>query len=117
MDLRIRLKIARESKGLSQYALANAIGESQSTLASWENGKAMPRAKTLIRLADYLSISLDYLCGRSNVPERMDDKSEELLLVPKERELILAYRALPDLQKEMIHRQLNLSEEKATNSK
>lgn len=106
MDLRIRLKEIRENKGLSQYALATAIGESQSTLASWENGKAMPRANTLIRLADFLNVSIDYLCGRSNVPEMVDEQNIGLTLTAKEKRLVMAYRVLPDMQKQMIDRQL-----------
>ena len=110
MEFRIRLKEVRENKGLSQYALASALGESQSTLASWENGKAMPRANTLIGLAQYLGVSLDYLCGRSNVPEIVDEQNVGLTLTSKEKRLVMAYRGLPDMQKEMINRQLGHDE-------
>lgn len=112
MDLRIRLKEVRENRGLTQQALADALEESQSTLASWENGKAMPRAKTLIRLADYLSMSLDYLCGRSNIAEIVDDSSVGLTLTPEEREVVLAFRTLHPLQREMVLRQLGIPTEK-----
>jgi transcriptional regulator with XRE-family HTH domain len=108
MDLRIRLKEVRENQGLTQLALAKAIEESQSTLASWENGKAMPRANTLIRLADFLHVSLDYLCGRSNMPEIIDEQSIGLTLTTREKRLVMAYRTLPDMQKEMIDRQLEV---------
>lgn len=111
MEFRIRLKEVRENKGLSQYALASAIGESQSTLASWENGRAMPRANTLLKLAKHLGVSLDYLCGLSNVPEMADEQNVGLTLTTKEKRLIMAYRALPDMQKEMIDRQLEITKD------
>ena len=108
MDLRIRLKEVRENKGLSQQALASAIGESQSTLASWENGKSMPRANTLLKLVNYLDVSLDYLCGRSELKEIITNDNIELSLSDKEKKLILGYRKLAEAQQEMVDRQLVL---------
>ena len=54
-------------KGCSQVELANAVGSYRSTVASWLDGKSVPNAYMLKALADYFSVSADYLLCSSNV--------------------------------------------------
>ena len=60
----IRLKELREREKLSQQALANILGVSQSTVGMWESGKNKPEHETLIHIAEYFQTSLDYLVGK-----------------------------------------------------
>jgi transcriptional regulator with XRE-family HTH domain len=48
----------RERRGLSQEALAEAAGITQSTLSRMERGQAQPDAYTLRRLAEALGVSV-----------------------------------------------------------
>lgn len=49
---------------ISQYALAKKLGISQSTICNWLNGKKEPSIESLWKLADYFSVSIDYIVGR-----------------------------------------------------
>ena len=48
----------------TQQELEKTLGISQKTLSNYENGKTDPDIKTLIQIADYFNVSLDYLCNR-----------------------------------------------------
>lgn len=58
-----RLKELRIQKGLGQNKLAELLGLSNSSISYWENGKQEPNASALFKLADYFSVSVDYLLG------------------------------------------------------
>ena len=61
MSFSEKVKHSREVRGLTQQQLADAIGTSQRTIASYEAGVSMPRATTLFKLAEALGVSTDYL--------------------------------------------------------
>lgn len=62
--LAIRLKELRLSHVIPQKIFANEIGVARSTYACYETGKNEPDIYTLIKIADYYKVSLDYLVGR-----------------------------------------------------
>ena len=66
---RFRLKELREEAHVSQAQLARAIGVSQSTVGMWESGRSVPEYKTLLRVADYFDVSVDYLSAKSSVKD------------------------------------------------
>ena len=53
-------------RGIKSYRLAEASGCNKTALNNWLYQRRMPSAKDLIRLADYMNLSLDYMLGRSN---------------------------------------------------
>ena len=59
-----RLKELRFEKGLTQKELAEQIGIKRNTYSDWENGKTEPSFENLVKLADLLDVSLDWLFGR-----------------------------------------------------
>lgn len=59
-----RLKTLRKEKKLTQKELAEQIGIKQNSYSDWENGKTEPSFENLIKLADLLEVSLDWLFGR-----------------------------------------------------
>ena len=65
-----RLKILRLSRNISQESLAKALRKSKSAISMMESSQSSATADTLIALADYFDVSLDYLVGRSDNPER-----------------------------------------------
>ncbi len=64
MVFRNRLKQLREQRGLSQKDLADFLGMTRQAVAYYESGKREPNINTIIKLADYFSVSADYLLGR-----------------------------------------------------
>jgi len=61
-----RLKTIRKLRGYSQEDLAEKINTTKSTISNYENGHSSPSADTLIRLADVLNTTTDYLLGRTD---------------------------------------------------
>ena len=59
-----RLKELRLKKGLTQTELGEKVGVKQNTFTNWEKGKREPSFENLIKLADLLEVSLDWLFGR-----------------------------------------------------
>lgn len=55
------IKELRESRGLKQEELASVFGLKRTTVSSWEVGKSKPDADTLVEIAQYFNISIDYL--------------------------------------------------------
>lgn len=60
----MRLKELRNENKLNQSDLARIIKTSQQNYNRYENEKVEPDIKTLIKLANYYNVSLDYLCDR-----------------------------------------------------
>lgn len=65
-----RLKDLRLSQNLSQAALGEIIGIKAQAINDMEHGRIKTTLDRAIALADYFNVSLDYLCGRSDNPER-----------------------------------------------
>jgi len=61
-----RLVCLRKEKGLSQNAVAKEIKVAPRAYQNYEYGAAEPRLSTLIRIADFYGVSLDYLAGRTD---------------------------------------------------
>lgn len=60
-----QIKELRLEKGISQQALAKAIGVSQKAIDYWERGINEPKASYIVLLADYFCVSADYLLCRT----------------------------------------------------
>ncbi len=60
-----RIKELRNEKGISQQTLAKAIGVSQKAIDYWERGVNEPKSSYIVLLADYFSVTTDYLLCRT----------------------------------------------------
>ncbi len=49
----------REERGWSQEHLARRLGVHQVTISKWEHGVAVPRPRTLLRLADLFGVPVE----------------------------------------------------------
>ena len=70
MQLSDALKRSRKLKKTTQKQAAAAAGVTEAMYQFYEYGKNEPTARVLIALADYFDVSLDYLVGRSEDPQR-----------------------------------------------
>lgn len=57
-----------EKRGTSKK-LSEATGISTGNISDWRTGKSKPGAEALIKIADYLDCSVDYLLGRTDNPQ------------------------------------------------
>lgn len=60
--------------------IAKNIGLSTATATKWKNG-AIPNGEVLIKIADYLNCSTDYLLGRTSYPHTVqaDENGQPLI--------------------------------------
>lgn len=84
----LRLKDLRLGMGLSQSDMANKLGITRQAYNFYENGKREPDFKTIIFIADFFSVSIDYLIGRPFNAQMPDDcLQREKILIKKYRQL------------------------------
>lgn len=62
------LKLLRKNKGYTQIAVQMKTGIEQALLSKFENGERIPPTETLMRLADFYNVSIDYILCRTNNP-------------------------------------------------
>lgn len=63
------LRKLRKEKGLSQIAVQMQTGIEQALISKYENGERVPPTETLIQLADFYGVSMDYIMGRTDRKE------------------------------------------------
>ena len=70
MNLSDALRRFRKHANITQKQAAQGANASERVYQDYEYGKVIPSATVLIALADSFDVSLDYLVGRSDDPER-----------------------------------------------
>ena len=66
--MEIRLKELRAQRGISQIKLAMDLNVNQNSISRYESGLREPDYNTLIKIADYFKVSIDYLLYRTENP-------------------------------------------------
>lgn len=103
-----RIKDSRKKRGLTQDGLALKIKEkmntetkmNKTTISNYETGYSSPSNELLVVISDVLSVSVDFLLGRSDDPELNAVQYTELR---KEfNELIDALEKMPKEKQDML---------------
>ena len=71
-----KLTRLRKREGLSQEALAEALGVSRQAVSRWEQGTALPDAAKLLPCARYFSVSVDWLLDDDQAWEELTDSNK-----------------------------------------
>jgi transcriptional regulator with XRE-family HTH domain len=58
-----RLKELRQENGIGQVELAQKLGVSKGVISLWENGLREPNMNSLILIAKFFEVTIDYLVG------------------------------------------------------
>lgn len=66
-NMHFRLKELRKNRKISQLKLAMDLNMNQNTISRYENMEREADYETLIKIADYFHVTLDYLLGRDSV--------------------------------------------------
>lgn len=85
-----RLHVARRARRLTQTALSEQSGIGPSMLSLAENGKRTLSFKNLIKLADALDVSTDFLLNRTENPNTSMDADADLMLSSWEQTVLQA---------------------------
>lgn len=59
-----KLKELRKDKKLTQQQISDILNVKQNTYSQWENDINEPDLLSLVKIADILKVSTDYLLGR-----------------------------------------------------
>lgn len=65
-----QIKKLRESRGMSQAALSEAIGLKKSAIGNYERGERQPNQDKLEAIADYFNVSVSQLVDKATVGEK-----------------------------------------------
>ena len=68
-DMDNKLRQLRKERKLTQVELQMRTGIEQSLLSKFENGERVPPTETLIALADFYHVSIDYILCRTENPQ------------------------------------------------
>ena len=74
-----RLRLLRMERGLTQAQLAELLDAKQTSIFRYESGAANPAPDMLLRYADYFDVSLDYIFGRTDIPDRVRQSDQPKL--------------------------------------
>ncbi len=94
LDFRLigsRVKAARRAKGMTQQQLAEKLDFSAAdSVGHIECGRNKPSLPTLIRIAQTLDVSLDYLTGFASAPHETlrSEIAEREALTPEQEKLL-----------------------------
>lgn len=69
-SLHTQFKKIRLERNFTQKQVADGLHISEQAYQRYEYGKVVPSSTILISLADFYDVSLDYLVGRSDDPQR-----------------------------------------------
>lgn len=88
------LRELRKNHGLTMKQFGAAMGVAESTVSLYESGKRSPDPQTLIRIADYFDVSIDYLCGRTAAQEKTHTEPGPQVFSAYEKDLLASAREL-----------------------
>lgn len=72
MTFKERLEFLFDERNITPYKLSKDTGITQAGISRWRSMGMLPDGSTLIKLADYFDVSIDYLVGRDDVPNRKE---------------------------------------------
>lgn len=99
MEFSERLKTLRKEARLTQVDVAEKLGISQPAYASWERGVKKPTQENLVKLAQVLNVSVDYLVGNSD--EKIEDELDNVEFLFR-----MNSKGLTEKEKEIFKREL-----------
>lgn len=73
-----RLHTLRKERKLRQEDMAKQLGIARTTYAMYEQGNREPDYNTLIKLATFFEVSIDYLLGTTEIRQVTDLQDPEL---------------------------------------
>jgi len=86
LELGEKIIMLRREKGMSQSSLALALDLSRATLSHYERGKREIRTDTLLKIAKFFDVSVEYLTGGTDC--RLSVRSYNDVFLEKDRQRI-----------------------------
>lgn len=106
MSFSTRLTSLRKASNKLQADVAKDIGIARATYGAYEQGIRQPDFDTLEKIADYFSVSTDYLLGRTNSTTMTQQEKDEVEFQAfvNDPELGVWYKELPQSDEEELRK-------------
>lgn len=102
------LKSARQAKSISQKDIAKQLFITQQAYAKYETGVSSPNPEMLLKIAEILQVSADFLLGRGETAESKNNiATPGAIITDGEMTVITAYRKHPEMH-DAVHRLLGI---------
>lgn len=95
------LKQLRKDRGLTQTEVANYLKITVSAYGNYELGQRSPTPETLLKLADFFGVTVDYLLGREDETPASVHTPTTNEQTEAERELLTLFRELSPYLKDL----------------
>ena len=105
-ELAISIKQEAKSRKIPIGKMLSECGLSVNALSSMQSGGYFPRLEAIVKIADYLECSVDYLLGRAEIPSNIK-KTVPQTFTPEEINLVMAYRQAESDDKSIVDLSLN----------
>ena len=79
MNFKKRLKELRKEKNCTSKDLGKHLNFGGSAISNYESGRNEPSIDTLIKIAEYFDVSIDYLVGRTHIRGNNTDINNYIL--------------------------------------
>ncbi|WP_049518554.1 helix-turn-helix domain-containing protein [Streptococcus parasanguinis] len=99
MEFAERLKTLRKQVKLTQAQIAEKLNISQQAYASWERGVKKPTQENLVKIAQILNVTVDYLVGNSD--EKIENELDNVEFLFR-----MNSKGLTEKEKEIFKREL-----------
>ena len=79
-----RLKELRKTRKINQQALSKHLNYGYTAVANYESGRNQPSIDTLIQIAEFFNVTVDYLIGTADVPnaiEKITNKEYQMIQI------------------------------------
>lgn len=88
--LNVRIRELRSARNITQVELARSLSVSKQSISNWENDNILPSIEMLVKIADFFSVSTDYLLG-------LDDKKYLLISGLNEEQIAHIQQLVDDI--------------------
>ncbi len=91
-----RLKQLRTERDIKQVKLGKYLGYGSTAIANYESGRNEPPIDTLMKIAEFFDVSVDYLVGGE------EKQKHGFSITKQEAELLQEYSKLPENQRAIL---------------
>ena len=103
METKDVLKALRKSKGFANAKdFCDVADISYNTYQNYETGKRLPTAEMLMKISKFYGVSVDYLLGREEAPDPMEQLAKLSSIEITEQVILEKYLELPKASREIV---------------
>lgn len=98
----------RKNEGLTQKEFSRIFNLSESSIAHYEQGRTLPDANILLKIADHFGVNIDYLYGRCSCRIKYTDLNDRFVADMSLSDLINTVVDLPKSKRKFLYDAIQL---------